>query len=444
MGKLMTRLKTMFKTLISNEKLRLIIQNSSWLVIDKLVNLLIGIFIGAMIARYFGPAKFGLFNYSIAIVSLLTVFSTLGLETITFKNLLEKKYEEGSILFTSLLLRLIGGTGLTISATLVVKLLEPQNYTLIWLVFFMSCTMIFKSFEIIEYWFQAHHKSKTPSILRMTIYIVISLLKIILVIFDGSIIQLSILYLFEAILFGFSIFAMYFYLRKANSKWSLSGEYAKEVLHKSWYLILSGFMITLYMRIDQVMLGSMLKDKSVLGVFSVAVRIAEMWYFIPISVITSFKPIIINNKKMSEKKYLDSLQLLYTVIAWLGISVGFMIFFASKTMIQLLYGNEYIEAANILSISVWAGTFAMLGTARAVWIVCENLQKFTLIYTFFGLLMNVFLNWMLIPKYGAYGSAFATLVAQLTALVLLSMFSETRTSNLMIARAFIFKIKARP
>lgn len=72
-------------------------------------------------------------------------------------------------------------------------------------------------------------------------------------------------------------------------------------MSQSWYLIISGLMITLYMRLDQVMLGYMFPNKGVLGIYSAAVRIAEMWYFVPMAVITSFRPVIMSTRKINEK-----------------------------------------------------------------------------------------------------------------------------------------------
>lgn len=81
-------------------------------------------------------------------------------------------------------------------------------------------------------------------------------------------------------------------------------------------------MITLYMRIDQVMLDSMMTSRVELGVYSAAVRVAEMWYFVPMAIITSFKPVIMNKKLKNGNSYLKSVQILYTIIAWTGIGFG--------------------------------------------------------------------------------------------------------------------------
>ena len=64
-------------------------------------------------------------------------------------------------------------------------------------------------------------------------------------------------------------------------KWYFDKVYAKKLLGRCWYFALSAIMVTIYLRIDQVMLGSMIQDKSQVGIYSAAARIAEMWVFVP-------------------------------------------------------------------------------------------------------------------------------------------------------------------
>lgn len=427
------------KTLLASEVASKIMKNSSWLVCDKVFNLIIGVLVTAVVARYFGPELYGQFNYALAIVTLFTALSTLGLETLTVKNILvDKEHDEGTILCTSLFLRVFGGILLTIIAAIVIKIIEPSDSSLHILVFIMSFTMVIRSFEVIEYWIQAYQQSRISSIIRISVYIITAVLKIVLVFSNGNLFHLALIYVIDIAFTSTALVIAYFKIREDKTHWRLSLDYAKNILSQSWYLILSGLMITLYMRIDQVMLGSMMPTKAELGYFSVAVRIAEMWYFVPMALIVSFKPVIMNKKKIDENSYLKSIQLLYTIVAWLGIGFGVVILLFSKLIINLLYGVEYSEAASILSVSVWAGTFAMLGSARSIWLICEGLQKYTMTYTFGGLLVNIILNFIMIPHFGAYGAAIATLASQFTAnIIILLLFNKTRMSSIMILKSFL-------
>ncbi len=425
------------KIIFENEVANRTIKNSGWLVGDKVFTMIIGVFVIAIVARYFGPEKFGQFNYAMAFVALFTALSTLGLETLTVKSIVDKDYDEGTILCTSLFLRVFGGIILTILAAVIIRLIEPNDYNLHVLVLIMSFTMVLKSMKVIEYWVQAYQKAKVSSIIRMSVYIITAVLKIILVIFKGNLIHYALIYMIDVVIIGSALMISYYKIRDDISPWKFNLNYAKNILSQSWYLILSGLMVTLYMRIDQVMLGSMMPTKTELGVYSAAVRIAELWFFVPMAIIISFKPVIMNKKKINEKSYMKSVQLLYTIVAWIGIGFSVFILLFSKLIVSILYGEEYLKASSILSISIWAGTFAMLGSARSAWLICEGLQKYSMVYIFIGCITNVSLNFLLIPLYGGFGAAVATLVSQIVvALIAPALFSETRVSSVMMLKAF--------
>jgi len=436
MKKLIYKYKSIRKIITSSSVAKKVFENSSWQIANSIFKMILGVFVTGVVARYFGPDKFGQLNYSIAFVSLFTVIANLGLETLAVKNIVEESWDEGTILCTSLILRIIGGSLLTGVAYIIINIIEPNDTNIHILVLIMSFTMILKAFEVIEYWIQAYQRAKISSIVRMATYILVCLLKISIVMFKGNIIGYALVYSIESAVFGIAILIAYFKIREKISPWKFSVKYAKYILSQSWYLILSGLMVSLYNRIDQVMLGSMLTTKTETGIYSAAVTIAEMWYFVPIAVITSFKPVIMLKKKEGKESYIKSIQTLYSIIIIISVTFGIFITIFSRLIVIILYGPEFIKSASVLTILVWAGTFAMLGSSRSIWLICEGLQRYSMIYTFVGCIANIPLNYILIPKYGAYGAAVATLLAQFLNIVTLSFFKDTKISTKMILKSF--------
>lgn len=413
-----------------------IFENSSWLVGKSIFNMILGVVVTGVVARYFGPNSFGKFNYVVAFISLFTALADLGLESLTVKNIIDESWDEGTILCTSFILRVIGGVLLTITAYSIINIINKNDKDINILVLIMSLSMTFKAFEVIEYWIQAYQKAKISSILRMGTYVLTSILKILLVFFKGSIYVYALIYLLDSVIFGVASIIVYFKIRENNLPWKFNISYAKYILTQSWYLILATIMVSLYNRIDQVMLGIMLTNKSEIGIYSAAVTIAEMWYFVPMAIITSFKPVIMSNKNVSEESYYRSVQLLYNIVTWISLIFGILITIFSKLIVYILYGDKFVKSASILTILVWAGTFAMLGCCRSIWLISEGLQKYSMFYTFIGCVVNIPLNFLLIPKYGAYGTAIATLLAQFSNIIALSVFKETNISTIMIFKSF--------
>ncbi len=393
----------------------------------------------SLIARYLGPQEYGMANYVISVVTLFTTFSTLGMQEMTIKDFVNKDEEESTIIGTSIIIRIVGAIVLIILSQITLYILNGFNTTYQILGIIMGTCMIFKAFEVIEYYLQSQMNLKVSSIIRFITTIIVIIAKILVVVFRLGTVGFVCTYLCDAVVAAL-LFIIYYKFNKPYEKWKFSKKYAKKLLSRCWYIALAGLLSTIYMRIDQVMLGKMLTDTTENGIYSAAVRIAEMWYFIPSAIIASFQPNInAMKKRKNEKGYIDLLQQLYDVIAVIGISFGIGITFFGWIAIDILYGAAYAEASKVLAVLVWAGLFATLGTARSVWLINENLQKYTIIYTLTGAITNVVLNYIFIPFIGAFGAAVATLVSQIVAdLLTLMLFKNTRMSSIMMLKS-IFK-----
>jgi O-antigen/teichoic acid export membrane protein len=212
---------------------------------------------------------------------------------------------------------------------------------------------------------------------------------------------------------------------------------AKAMLRNSWPLILSGIAISLYMRIDQIMIKEMLGEREV-GLYSAAVRLSEAWYFVPVIVTTSLFPAIVNAKKISQELYNKRLQRLYTIMIYSAVGVALPVTFMAESIVVTLYGIHYQNAGLVLSIHIWAGIFVGLGVTNGSWFLAENLQKLATLNTLIGAALNVVLNYFLIPVYGIAGAAFATLASYgVAAYLALFLYRKTRSQFYRITSAVL-------
>lgn len=417
--------------------LKRVLGNSIWQIGEKIITMLFSVVVTSIVARYLGVEQYGMINYIISTVMLFTAFSTLGMERITIKDILEKEDSKENILGTSLYIRIIGGIILLVISQITIYILNKKDILAQILGLIVGTSMLFRAFEVIEYYLQSQMKQKTISIVRFCATTLVAILRILVVVYDLGIIGFTATYLIESIVVALLLQRWYKKHIKLRPKFSKA--YAKKILSRCWYVAISGLMITLYMRIDQVMLGTMLNSKIENGIYSAAVRIAEIWYFIPTAIVTAFQPMIVLSKKNDEIQYNKNVQKLYDIISLISIlfAIGISIF--RKFIVLVLYGEEYYGAVDVLNISAWAGLFATLGTARSLWLVSENLQKYTLVYTIAGCIVNISLNYILIPQIGAKGAAIATLVSQfITNIIALMPFKKTRKSSFMILKSIFY------
>ena len=86
-------------------------KNTSWLFAEKIIRMMVGLFIGIWVARYLGPEQFGLFSYAVSFVGLFTAISTMGLDTILVRELVKNESNRDILLGTAFRLKLLGAFG---------------------------------------------------------------------------------------------------------------------------------------------------------------------------------------------------------------------------------------------------------------------------------------------------------------------------------------------
>jgi len=152
-------------------------------------------------------------------------------------------------------------------------------------------------------------------------------------------------------------------------------------------------------------------DSNELGFYAAAVKLSEAWYFIPVALTNSLYPAIVNAKKVGEEFYNNRLQKLYDILAWMAIAIAIPVSIFSREIINIIFGKEFHSAAPVLTIYIWAGVAVFLGVASSQYLITENFTKLSLYRNLFGVVINVGLNFILIPAYGIIGAALATLIS---------------------------------
>ena len=398
-------------------------KNAIWLFLDKILRLGVGLVVGVLVARYLGPELFGKWNYVIAFIALVSALATLGLDQIVVKHLLEKIETENILLGTAFYLRLIGSFVSTL--IVVCYFLFIKNDDLLFLVAVLTVLNLwFQTFDVIDLKNQSALQSKKTVLVKNTVFVVISVLKLLLVYFKYNLLSFVVLGMIEYLLGALGLI-LYYGINNLR-KWKFKIDYCIVLLKQAWPYILSGIVIMMYMRIDQIMIGEMIGDLGV-GLYSVSTRFTELWYFIPSIFAISFFPKLVENFNLNKNKYYDACLKLLKLLFVISFSIAIFFTFCSNFIINFLYGKDYLMSVFALKISIWTGVFVFLGYVAGNMLVIENLNKHNLIKSIQGLLLNVILNILLIPKYGINGAAIATLISQFYASYFyFAFFKETR------------------
>ena len=184
------------------------------------------------------------------------------------------------------------------------------------------------------------------------------------------------------------------------------------------------------------MIKSFLNNDAV-GNYAAAVKISELWYFLPIAFSQAFFPSIIESRKIDADHYENFLQHIYDSLVWIAILIAIPVSLFSEPLIELLYGTQYVEASGVLAIHIWSGIFVFLGVANGKWILAENLQLYSFYRTIIGAIVNVLLNLIMLPIYGIKGAAVATLISySIASYFSMALFKKSRVNFLLSSRSF--------
>lgn len=386
-----------------------LLKNISWLFFDKVIRIIGGLFVGIWVARYLGPNDFGVLNYALAYTALFTLFTKLGLDQIIVREVVKKEKITHCLLGTAFGLKFIGAILAMMSVYISLFFVETDLITKI-VIFIITAGFALQPIDVIDYFYQSKVLSKYVVIARNSAFILSSLLKVYFIVYEYSVIYFAIASTFDLVLAG--LFLVFIYKKTGHfiTQWRFSKRKAIELLKFSWPLALSTFLIAIHMKIDQVMIGNMLDTEQV-GIYSVAVRLAEFWIFIPTILVSTLMPYFVKIREADNKLYYYRLSQLYSLMFWLGIFVGVFTLIFGKDIINLLYGEVYIGAYTALVINIWSGIFISQAVARGIWMISENLQIYRIYNNILSVATNITLNMILIPKYGISGAAFSSIIS---------------------------------
>lgn len=419
-------------TFMKNKK----IKNSIWIISERVFQALISLILTILTSRYLGPSNYGVLNYGATLVSLFLVIMKLGLDTIVVNELVKNRENEGKILGTSIILRLISGFISIIAMTILVCLLHSDSKLIIITSILQSLVIIVQSINILDYWFQSHLKSKYVSIAKGIAYLIVAIYKIYLLVTGKSVIWFALSTVLDYIVI--STFLIIFYKKMGGQKLMFDRNIGKYLLSNSYHFIISGIMVTIYTQIDKLMIGSMINETE-LGYYSAALTLCSVWVFVPEAILTSVKPSIFQAKK-DNSNYLKRLKQTYAIIFWLCVIVALFITIFSKYLILIIYGKEYIAAASVLRILIWYVPFSQLGVARGIWIVSENKNKYSKKYMIWGVIINISLNYILIPYIGIVGATIATIITELfTCFITPLFYKDTRIHTKYLLESIFLK-----
>lgn len=407
--------------------MRKIIANISWIFFDKTFRMLTGILVGIWIARYLGPSEFGILNYAILFPTIFSSIAGLGLTTVLMLECVsvqDDSLKQHSLVSNGIVMKIVGGILMYVLVVCLNYIFNRHNPLLFLLINITGSVLILQSSDVIDTYFQAQTKARLSVIVKLVAFALAAVVRIYGLLTHQNILFFIIVNIAElGIGYGLVIGAYQYFSGRSIGDMirAVDQQVVRNLIQISWPIMLTEFFVFVYMRIDQYMIESLSSNRE-LGLYGAVVRLSEAWYFISIAITTSFYPKIASLWDNDRQGFYRNYQQMLNLLIYISVGVAIFTTLFADSLIGLLYGPKFLGGGVILSVHIWTGLFVYLGVGTSNLFVINNLQQFVFGRTIVGAIINIVLNYWLIPRYGALGASVATLIAQFCSVYALNFF----------------------
>lgn len=399
-----------------------VFQNTAAILTGRILSILFSAGAAILLTRYLGSEKLGQLGAIYAYLALFSWLAIFGLDAVLVREISREREEASSILHTGFVLSAICSVATTVLALLFAGVggygghLRP-------LLAIAAIEILVGPFRLPGVILQVDLKqwySAGINVFRQGLWLAIVAA---LVIFKAPLAYVIwgrvVTAIFEAVL-------LWIYGRRLlASTHTFLPDRARTFVRHCFPIAFTSLLAMIYLRIDQVMLHKMTTD-SILGQYVAAVKFSELFELLPSALMSSLAPILSLAvvQELRFRNYLDR-SFRYFMVLSAGLCV--CVTLGARLIVLTLYGKQFLPAAPLLAVLIWSEVAIFFATVVVNALIASNLQRFLPLPTLLGAVLNIGLNLILIPRFAALGSAWATVASYtLGWMVCLVFFKQTR------------------
>ena len=434
------------KTMTERKTISRIISNVFWSLAGKLTGLVSALLVGIFVARYLGPTQYGVMNYAVSFVTLFLVIATFGFENIEIREEAKANDQKDTILGTVFVLRLLLSLFTIILISVVAYINEADTYTF-GIIMVYAITVMLTPFEVIRNYFTSLVQNEY--IVKVGIFrtVLSGVIKVVLLLVHASLVWFVISLVFDAFVLAQGY--CYVYKKKIGSmrSWRFDKAWACYLLRQSFPLLLSGVAATIFLQIDQIMIGNMI-DKTSVGYFSVASKFIEVLLYVPTILIQTVSPLLVKERKNNLESFREKAQMFMNITVWLCVVCAIFMALCSRYIVLWTFGMKYLASIVILQILSFKIVGVALNIVSGQLLIIEEKQKYFVLRSLSGCIVCVVLNLLVITRFGVGGVAAVAIATQLAAGFLIHLFIPTyrymffmQIRSLLVGWRDLYKIK---
>lgn len=387
-------------------------KNTQWFIAEKLLQVLVGLFIIPQIFTSLGTEEIGKLEFSKTLLGTLSPLFFLGLSAICIRELIFKPKDKHKIIATTLILRLLSFL-VILSALIIYNLLTKRSDISI-ILLIICFSYLFKITDVFDFYLQATKQSHVLFIAKFCALILSLLAQYYGVNNNYGILYFASILLIDALTQGL-IYSFYLFRNKQLDFKFLNfcKITAKNLLSSAFPLFISNVLIMFYIAIDEFFLKYFINDTAN-GIFAtVQFLVIFLTWNIGAALVYGLYPALAEVYNNDKEMYFSRMRKMGLFLILFGISIGVFYTFLGDVIINTFYDASFNNAKIPLKIFCWAPLFIFIGMLYEKHLINQN-QLLNNVYRFsIGCIVNIILCFLLIPIYNVNGAAAAVLISHI-------------------------------
>jgi PST family polysaccharide transporter len=385
----------------------LVLRNALTVLVGRYASLALSLVSFTLLTRYLGAERMGQYGVVYAYLSLFAWIASFGLEQILPRQAALRGEEAGRLFGVGTSLGLLLSAAAVCLALLVFPVLGYASPS--WLLVAIAApeVLVLAALRLPGFYFQVAQKqwySEGIVLARQLLWLIVLGL---VMLRGGGLVALllgrALCAAVEAALILYSV------SRFVRLEWGLRKDPSLELLGMSWPIALSSLCVSLYRRVDQVILGLFVPMASV-GHYVAAVNVVEQFSIVPIALMNPMLPVLSRAAEETAlfARYRD-VCFRYLLIVGIAVAVGGSL--GGAPVPRLLFGESFRESGPLLAILIWSEVAVFFEVVMTILLIASKQERLLPVATLVGALANVSLNLLLVPRLGPVGAAWATVAS---------------------------------
>ncbi len=202
------------------------------------------------------------------------------------------------------------------------------------------------------------------------------------------------------------------YIWKFSSRMEIELDFWKPTLKEALPFGLTGISGMIYTYIDSVML-SLIHGNEVVGWYNAGYRLILVLLFIPAVINLSIFPKMSQYHISSKNSLMLINEKYFKLMLLIALPLGIGVTLLSNRIILLIFGADYLNSVIVLQIIIWTAVFTFAGAAFVKLFESINKQMIITKISAICVIVNIFLNLLLIPKYSYVGASISTTITEI-------------------------------